>query len=115
MPPPTSRNPKRTIQVSFFTWLACVLGALICFSLIVPSGRSEKDYGLNRAIPVSALSALSVATSFIAALKTRLHRQLLSRSLKSMGYSPLLFSLTVLGTLAHGILTGDWIFNAFGN
>ena len=103
--PPT--NPSKGIIVLFAFWLLCILAAAACYLLITPTGESETNYGLNRAIPITSLTGIASLSALLSALKTRVRRKLLKKRVKSLGYGPIIATAGGLATIVHWIINGS--------
>jgi len=100
-------NPSKGIAVLFAFWLLGILAAIGCYLLISPTGESNASYGLNRAIPITSLTGIASISALISALKTRFHRKLLKKRVKSLGYSPIIATAGGLATIVHWIINGS--------
>ncbi len=104
----SDRQLSRGIVMLFWFWLACVIGVVLILQFIEPTGTSESsaDYGMNRAVPAMGLAGAAVVSSALSAVKTRRRRKQVKRTVRSLGYCPILFTLSFIGTVVHRIFVG---------
>ena len=101
-----AKDPTKSILILGGMWIAFLLAAIACFFLVEPTGDSEATYGLNRAVPITGFTSLASLTGLITAIRTHLRRKLLKRSVKTLGYSPIIATLGGLAILIHWIIRG---------